>query len=88
MISQIGPVIGTHVGPGLLGAGAIPGSVVQRSWRRWLTKPPRILRQTSRTERVRSFAIAGTLIAGSSDSGPDAIGVSEWERATWTWVLS
>ena len=24
MISQIGPVIGTHVGPGLLGAGAIP----------------------------------------------------------------
>ena len=26
MISEIGPVIGTHVGPGLLGAGGIPGS--------------------------------------------------------------
>jgi DegV family protein with EDD domain len=26
MISEIGPVIGTHVGPGLLGAGAIPGA--------------------------------------------------------------
>jgi DegV family protein with EDD domain len=28
VISEIGPVIGTHVGPGLLGAGAIPGSLV------------------------------------------------------------
>jgi DegV family protein with EDD domain len=28
VISQIGPVIGTHVGPGLLGAGAIHGSYV------------------------------------------------------------
>jgi DegV family protein with EDD domain len=28
VISQIGPVIGTHVGPGLLGAGAIPSSFV------------------------------------------------------------
>jgi DegV family protein with EDD domain len=28
VISQIGPVIGTHVGPGLLGAGAIPSSYV------------------------------------------------------------
>jgi DegV family protein with EDD domain len=28
VVSQIGPVIGTHVGPGLLGAGAIPGSYV------------------------------------------------------------
>jgi len=27
VISQIGPVIGTHVGPGLLGTGAIPGSL-------------------------------------------------------------
>jgi len=26
LISEIGPVIGTHVGPGLLGAGGIPGS--------------------------------------------------------------
>ena len=24
LISEIGPVIGTHVGPGLIGAGAIP----------------------------------------------------------------
>jgi DegV family protein with EDD domain len=28
VISQIGPVIGTHVGPGLLGAGGIPASFV------------------------------------------------------------
>ena len=28
VISQIGPVIGTHVGPGLLGAGGIPSSFV------------------------------------------------------------
>jgi DegV family protein with EDD domain len=28
VISEIGPVIGTHVGPGLLGAGAIPSSLV------------------------------------------------------------
>jgi DegV family protein with EDD domain len=28
VVSQIGPVIGTHVGPGLLGAGAIPGLYV------------------------------------------------------------
>ncbi len=27
VISQIGPVIGTHVGPGLLGTGAIPGTL-------------------------------------------------------------
>jgi DegV family protein with EDD domain len=26
VVSEIGPVIGTHVGPGLLGAGGIPGS--------------------------------------------------------------
>jgi DegV family protein with EDD domain len=28
VVSEIGPVIGTHVGPGLLGAGAIPSSFV------------------------------------------------------------
>ncbi|MDQ6605209.1 MAG: DegV family protein [Actinomycetota bacterium] len=28
VISEIGPVIGTHVGPGLLGAGGIPGSLL------------------------------------------------------------
>ncbi len=28
VISEIGPVIGTHVGPGLLGAGAIPSSML------------------------------------------------------------
>jgi DegV family protein with EDD domain len=28
VVSQIGPVIGTHVGPGLLGAGGIPASLV------------------------------------------------------------
>jgi DegV family protein with EDD domain len=28
LISEIGPVIGTHVGPGLLGAGAIPSSML------------------------------------------------------------
>jgi fatty acid-binding protein DegV len=28
VISEIGPVIGTHVGPGLLGAGGIPSSYV------------------------------------------------------------
>ena len=27
VISQIGPVIGTHVGPGLLGTGAIPSTL-------------------------------------------------------------
>jgi fatty acid-binding protein DegV len=26
VISEIGPVIGTHVGPGLLGAGGLPSS--------------------------------------------------------------
>jgi fatty acid-binding protein DegV len=26
LTSEIGPVIGTHVGPGLLGAGALPSS--------------------------------------------------------------
>jgi fatty acid-binding protein DegV len=26
MVAEIGPVIGTHVGPGLLGAGGIPSS--------------------------------------------------------------
>jgi fatty acid-binding protein DegV len=26
LISEIGPVIGTHVGPGLLGAGGLPSS--------------------------------------------------------------
>jgi DegV family protein with EDD domain len=31
VISEIGPVIGTHVGPGLLGAGAIPSSFLQVS---------------------------------------------------------
>jgi fatty acid-binding protein DegV len=29
VISEIGPVIGTHVGPGLLGAGGIPGELLQ-----------------------------------------------------------
>jgi DegV family protein with EDD domain len=29
VVSEIGPVIGTHVGPGLLGAGAIPSSMLQ-----------------------------------------------------------
>ena len=28
VISEIGPVIGTHVGPGLLGAGALPSSLL------------------------------------------------------------
>jgi DegV family protein with EDD domain len=28
VISEIGPVIGTHVGPGLLGAGGIPSSLL------------------------------------------------------------
>jgi DegV family protein with EDD domain len=28
VISEIGPVIGTHVGPGLLGAGALPGKLL------------------------------------------------------------
>jgi DegV family protein with EDD domain len=28
VVSEIGPVIGTHVGPGLLGAGAIPGMLL------------------------------------------------------------
>jgi len=28
VVSEIGPVIGTHVGPGLLGAGGIPGAYV------------------------------------------------------------
>jgi fatty acid-binding protein DegV len=27
-ISEIGPVIGTHVGPGLLGAGGLPSSLL------------------------------------------------------------
>jgi DegV family protein with EDD domain len=34
VISEIGPVIGTHVGPGLLGAGGIPGSLLQIDPRR------------------------------------------------------
>jgi fatty acid-binding protein DegV len=29
VISEIGPVIGTHVGPGLLGAGGIPRSLIE-----------------------------------------------------------
>ena len=28
VVSEIGPVIGTHVGPGLLGTGAIPSSLL------------------------------------------------------------
>jgi fatty acid-binding protein DegV len=28
VVSEIGPVIGTHVGPGLLGVGGLPGSFV------------------------------------------------------------
>jgi fatty acid-binding protein DegV len=28
VISEIGPVIGTHVGPGLLGAGAVPSALL------------------------------------------------------------
>jgi DegV family protein with EDD domain len=28
VVSEIGPVIGTHVGPGLLGAGAVPGALL------------------------------------------------------------
>jgi DegV family protein with EDD domain len=28
VVSEIGPVIGTHVGPGLLGAGALPGALL------------------------------------------------------------
>jgi len=28
VVSEIGPVIGTHVGPGLLGAGCLPGSML------------------------------------------------------------
>jgi fatty acid-binding protein DegV len=28
VVSEIGPVIGTHVGPGLLGAGGIPSAYV------------------------------------------------------------
>jgi fatty acid-binding protein DegV len=27
-VSEIGPVIGTHVGPGLVGVGGIPGSLL------------------------------------------------------------
>ena len=27
-VSEIGPVIGTHVGPGLLGAGGVPRSLL------------------------------------------------------------
>jgi fatty acid-binding protein DegV len=27
-VSEIGPVIGTHVGPGLLGAGGVPKSLL------------------------------------------------------------
>jgi fatty acid-binding protein DegV len=29
VISQIGPVIGTHVGPGLLGVGGLPGALLR-----------------------------------------------------------
>jgi DegV family protein with EDD domain len=29
-VGEIGPVIGTHIGPGLIGAGAVPGSLVER----------------------------------------------------------
>jgi fatty acid-binding protein DegV len=29
VLSEIGPVIGTHVGPGLLGAGGIPSSFLR-----------------------------------------------------------
>jgi fatty acid-binding protein DegV len=28
VVSEIGPVIGTHVGPGLLGAGGLPASML------------------------------------------------------------
>jgi fatty acid-binding protein DegV len=28
VVSEIGPVIGTHVGPGLLGAGALPATLL------------------------------------------------------------
>jgi fatty acid-binding protein DegV len=28
VVSEIGPVIGTHVGPGLLGAGGVPSSLL------------------------------------------------------------
>ena len=28
VVSEIGPVIGTHVGPGLLGAGGIPKALI------------------------------------------------------------
>ncbi|MGB0097426.1 MAG: DegV family protein, partial [Solirubrobacteraceae bacterium] len=28
IVSEIGPVIGTHVGPGLLGAGGLPGALL------------------------------------------------------------
>ena len=31
VVSEIGPVIGTHVGPGLLGAGALPSSMLKRA---------------------------------------------------------
>jgi fatty acid-binding protein DegV len=29
LVSEIGPVIGTHVGPGLLGAGGVPRSLLE-----------------------------------------------------------
>jgi DegV family protein with EDD domain len=29
-VGEIGPVIGTHIGPGLIGAGAVPSSLVER----------------------------------------------------------
>jgi fatty acid kinase fatty acid binding subunit len=28
-VSEIGPVIGTHVGPGLIGVGGVPASLVR-----------------------------------------------------------
>ena len=30
-VSEVGPVIGTHVGPGLIGVGAIPRSLLDRT---------------------------------------------------------
>jgi fatty acid-binding protein DegV len=31
VVSEIGPVIGTHVGPGLLGAGGVPSALLAHS---------------------------------------------------------
>ena len=77
LVSEIGPVIGAHVGPGLLGVGGAPASLLAGSsgvrvadWARQIaiTPGPAPPRRLSRPHRRRRPFRAALVVAGRSGS--------------------